>query len=114
MKSSSRKRLCQNLHSKFLSVTAVPVLRAISRTTYCCARSLKAGELRYRTMPPATAPMTSATITKNRMMRRLFKNLNLALPAYRFQPDINLVVQSFLKHIATDRIRDAFEGRNGR
>ena len=47
-------------------------------------------------------------------MLRLFKNLNLALSANRFQPDIDLVVQSFLKNVLTNRVRDTFQRRDGR
>src|SRR5437762_4401373 len=65
-------------------------------------------------MPPASAPTMSAKTTRTRTMLRLFKNLNLALSANRFQPDIDLVVQSFLKNVTTNRVRDAFQRRDGR
>src|SRR5437879_13405305 len=56
----------------------------------------------------------SARTTRTSTMLRLFKNLNLALSANRFQPDIDLVVQSFLKNIVPNRVRDAFQRRDGR
>src|SRR5262245_14903387 len=65
-------------------------------------------------MPPASAPTMSVRTTKSRTMLRLFKNLNLALPAKRFKPDIDLVVQSFLKNVLTNRVRDTFQRRDGR
>src|SRR5204862_7126841 len=73
-----------------------------------------AAEYGYPTTPHASAPTMSAKTTRTRTMLSLFKKLNLALSATRFQPDIDLVVQSFLKNIVPNRVRDAFQRREGR
>src|SRR5689334_23953053 len=46
-------------------------------------------------------------------MRRLFKNLNIAPCANRFQPDVDLVIHLLLNHVVSNSIRYLGQWWNG-
>src|SRR6516162_4312890 len=73
---------------------------------YSLARALNAGEFKYDEIPAIRATITTVARPKNRIMRRLFKNLNSAPSTNGFEPDVYFVLQMFLKNVGAYLVRD--------
>src|SRR6266700_1152861 len=68
-------------------------------------RSPKAAECMYAARMPATAKPAMTRAPKTARIRRLFKNLNNAPFANRFEPYIHLVIHELFNDIVADPLR---------